>query len=191
VVLSDVNVSGQRDALALSARFGEGRAVDGRRRDSAESVASAVHRSSAYAVSTCLSPTRESSCSQRKDAGGGDFDSPPVNYKGYFLCVKNAAPCWLHSTRCPDYWSDIIQINSKSGLRVKQELRLRSSKLAYGLTSRLHWSSLPTHQGELDLPWQLLRRAAMVGPGQGLFAQYLRTARCQCHHIAMSSVSMK
>ena len=47
-----------------------------------------------------------------------DFDlSTAVNYKGYFLCVQKAVPVMAiqHQVR-PDYWSDIIQINSKSGL---------------------------------------------------------------------------
>jgi len=40
-----------------------------------------------------------------------------VNYKGYFLCVQQAAPVLArqHAAR-PGYWSDIVQINSKSGL---------------------------------------------------------------------------
>ena len=47
-----------------------------------------------------------------------DFDLvTAVNYKGYFLCVKQAAPVLArqHAAR-PEYRSDIIQINSKSGL---------------------------------------------------------------------------
>jgi sorbitol-6-phosphate 2-dehydrogenase len=40
-----------------------------------------------------------------------------VNYKGYFNCVRAAAPVMAlqHAAR-PEYWSDIIQLNSKSGL---------------------------------------------------------------------------
>ncbi|HET6413382.1 MAG TPA: SDR family NAD(P)-dependent oxidoreductase [Anaeromyxobacter sp.] len=47
-----------------------------------------------------------------------DFDLvTSVNYKGYFLCVQNAAPVLSrqHAAR-PEYWSDIVQVNSKSGL---------------------------------------------------------------------------
>jgi rhamnose utilization protein RhaD (predicted bifunctional aldolase and dehydrogenase)/NAD(P)-dependent dehydrogenase (short-subunit alcohol dehydrogenase family) len=40
-----------------------------------------------------------------------------VNYKGFFLCVQKVAPILsLQHQAKPDYWSDIIQINSKSGL---------------------------------------------------------------------------
>jgi len=53
-----------------------------------------------------------------KTQAEGDFDlSTAVNYKGYFLCVQKVAPVLeiQHEVR-PDYRSDIIQINSKSGL---------------------------------------------------------------------------
>ena len=47
-----------------------------------------------------------------------DFDFvTDVNYKGYFLCVQKAAPILATQHRAnPAYMSDIIQINSKSGL---------------------------------------------------------------------------
>ena len=41
-----------------------------------------------------------------------------VNYKGYFLCVQKAAPILsVQHLAKPGLWSDIIQINSKSGLQ--------------------------------------------------------------------------
>ena len=40
-----------------------------------------------------------------------------MNYKGYFLCVQKAVPVMAIPRRVrPGYWSDIVQINSKSGL---------------------------------------------------------------------------
>ncbi|MDA3926235.1 MAG: SDR family NAD(P)-dependent oxidoreductase [Kiritimatiellae bacterium] len=40
-----------------------------------------------------------------------------VNYKGYFLSVQAAAPIMaLQNQAAPQIWSDIIQVNSKSGL---------------------------------------------------------------------------
>ncbi|MEI6564376.1 MAG: SDR family NAD(P)-dependent oxidoreductase [bacterium] len=53
-----------------------------------------------------------------KNLSPGDFDFvTAVNYKGYFLCVQKAAPVLAtqHLANA-QYWSDIIQINSKSGL---------------------------------------------------------------------------
>ncbi len=47
-----------------------------------------------------------------------DFDFvTAVNYKGYFLCVQNSVDVLATQHLAnPDCWSDIIQINSKSGL---------------------------------------------------------------------------
>lgn len=40
-----------------------------------------------------------------------------INYTAYFLGVKYASrPMKVQSAFCPEYWADIIQINSKSGL---------------------------------------------------------------------------
>src|SRR5262249_27776552 len=53
-----------------------------------------------------------------KTQSEADFDFvTDVNYKGYFLCVKAAAPVLAAQHQAnPEYLSDIIQINSKSGL---------------------------------------------------------------------------
>ena len=71
------------------------------------------------AASTCSSPT-PACCEAEsvKTQSEQDFDFvTDVNYKGYFLCVQKAAPVLATQHRAkPDYWSDIIQINSKSGL---------------------------------------------------------------------------
>ena len=39
-----------------------------------------------------------------------------INYSGYFLCVKHAAPVMARQNAESGTWSDIVQINSKSGL---------------------------------------------------------------------------
>jgi hypothetical protein len=68
-----------------------------------------------------------------------------VNYKTYFLCVQHAAPGPCAATRRPEYCSNIIQINSKSGW-----LRARAGG--------------GRDQGELHVPGELLRGPAVVGP---------------------------
>lgn len=47
-----------------------------------------------------------------------DFDFvTTVNYKGFFVCTQAIAPVMAaQRAACPGLWSDIIQINSKSGL---------------------------------------------------------------------------
>ena len=39
-----------------------------------------------------------------------------INYSGYFLCVKHIAPVMAQQNNASGLWSDIVQINSKSGL---------------------------------------------------------------------------
>jgi len=66
---------------------------------------------------TYSSPTPGYSGRQRQDPTEKDFDfTTAVNYKGYFLCVQKALPSSPSSIMQAGYWSDIIQINSKSGL---------------------------------------------------------------------------
>ena len=47
-----------------------------------------------------------------------DFDFvTTVNYKGFFVCTQSVAPVMAaQRAGCPGIWSDIVQINSKSGL---------------------------------------------------------------------------
>jgi sorbitol-6-phosphate 2-dehydrogenase len=186
VVLSDVNVSGaQRDALALSARFGEGRAV-GLAVDvtSAESVASAVHQVvRAYGgLDLLVSNAGVLRAASVKTQAEGDFDlSTAVNYKGYFLCVKNAAPVLAtqHQVR-PDYWSDIIQINSKSGLEgSNKNFAYAGSKFGgIGLTQSFALE-LVTDGIKVNsiCPGNFFEGPLWSDPDRGLFAQYLRTGK--------------
>ncbi|MBE6379300.1 MAG: SDR family NAD(P)-dependent oxidoreductase, partial [Lentisphaerae bacterium] len=39
-----------------------------------------------------------------------------INYSGYFLCVKHIAPVMAQQNSASGLWSDIVQVNSKSGL---------------------------------------------------------------------------
>jgi rhamnose utilization protein RhaD (predicted bifunctional aldolase and dehydrogenase)/NAD(P)-dependent dehydrogenase (short-subunit alcohol dehydrogenase family) len=186
VVLSDVNVSGaQRDALALSARFGEGRAL-GLAVDvtSAESVASAVHQVvRAYGgLDLLVSNAGVLRAASVKTQAEGDFDlSTAVNYKGYFLCVKNAAPVLAtqHQVR-PDYWSDIIQINSKSGLEgSNKNFAYAGSKFGgIGLTQSFALE-LVTDGIKVNsiCPGNFFEGPLWSDPDRGLFAQYLRTGK--------------
>ncbi|MDR0932107.1 MAG: SDR family NAD(P)-dependent oxidoreductase [Victivallales bacterium] len=39
-----------------------------------------------------------------------------INYSGYFLCVKHVSALMARQNACSGAWSDIVQVNSKSGL---------------------------------------------------------------------------
>ena len=175
VVLADVNVAGARQAAAApQPALGAGRAI-GLAIDvtAAESVAEAVHQvvRTYGGLDLLVSNAGVLRAASVKTQAEKDFDlSTAVNYKGYFLCVQKrcARPGQQHEVR-PDYRSDIIQINSKSGLEgSQQELRLCRQQVR---RDRLDPVVRPgardrRHQGELHMPGQLLRRAAVVRPRQ-------------------------
>ena len=122
VVLCDVNVEGAAGAAGdLCEQHGKGAAM-ALRMDvmDAASVAEAIHQTvRAYGgLDLLVSNAGVLRAQSVKTQPESDFDFVTrVNYKGYFLCVQNAARILAtqHLAR-PGYWSDIIQINSKSGL---------------------------------------------------------------------------
>ena len=69
----------------------------------------------------------------------------------------------------PDYWSDIIQINSKSGLAgLEPERRLRRQQVRRHRPDAVlrPGTGRGRHQGQRHLPGQLLRRPALVRPAE-------------------------
>jgi sorbitol-6-phosphate 2-dehydrogenase len=122
VALCDMNVGGaEAAAAAICAEHGAGRAiglsVNVTEAASLEAMLLAVCR--IYGGFDCfLSNAGVLKAGSVKTQSERDFDFVTnVNYKGFFLCTQAAAPILArqHAAR-PSYFSDIIQINSKSGL---------------------------------------------------------------------------
>ncbi len=186
VVLSDVNVEGARQAAAaLVGRFGEGRAL-GLAIDvtNAESVAEAVHRVVRMygGLDVLVSNAGVLRAGSVKTQLERDFDlSTAVNYRGYFLCVQKAAPILAvqHEVR-RDYWSDIIQINSKSGLEgSNKNFAYAGSKFGgIGLTQSFALE-LVTDGIKVNsiCPGNFFDGPLWSDPDTGLFVQYLRTGK--------------
>jgi NAD(P)-dependent dehydrogenase (short-subunit alcohol dehydrogenase family) len=117
-----------------------------------------------------------------KTQSESDFDFvTDVNYKGYFLCVKAAAPVLATQHRArPAYWSDIIQINSKSGLiGSKKNFAYAGSKFGgIGLTQSF---ALELVEDGIKVnavcPGNFLDGPLWSDPEKGLFVQYLRAGK--------------
>ncbi len=104
-----------------------------------------------------------------------------VNYKGYFLCVQQAAPVLATQHKAkPGYLSDVIQINSKSGL-------VGSSRNAAYAGSKFGGIGL-TQSFALELvedgikvnsicPGNFFDGPLWSDPENGLFVQYLRAGK--------------
>lgn len=186
VALADLNVAGAvEEAKALSTASGEGRAI-GLAIDVAApgSVADAVHRVvRAYGgIDLLIANAGVLRAASVKTQLERDFDlTTAVNYKGYFLCTQNAVPIMAtqHQVR-PDYWSDIIQVNSKSGLEgSNKNFAYAGSKFGgIGLTQSFALELVPDGiKVNSVCPGNFFDGPLWSDPEMGLFAQYLRTGK--------------
>jgi sorbitol-6-phosphate 2-dehydrogenase len=111
-----------------------------------------------------------------------DFDfSTAVNYKGYFLCTQVAAKILaLQHKANPAYLSDIIQINSKSGLvGSNRNGAYAGSKFGgIGLTQSFALELIEDGIKVNSIcPGNFFDGPLWSNPDNGLFAQYLRTGK--------------
>ncbi len=121
-------------------------------------------------------------------AGGLDEMKPEifdlvtkVNYKGYFLCAKySSAVMKLQSEYSETHFSDIIQINSKSGLKgSNKNFAYAGGKFGgIGLTQSFAMELMPFRVKVNSIaPGNLLDGPLWSDPENGLFVQYLRAGK--------------
>ena len=121
-------------------------------------------------------------------AGGLDEMTPDnfdfmtnVNYKGYFLCAKySSAVMKAQSKYREDYFTDIIQINSKSGLKgSNKNFAYAGGKFGgIGLTQSFALELMPHHiKVNSVCPGNFFEGPLWSDPEQGLFVQYLRAGK--------------
>ena len=186
VVLADVNENGVAGAASeLAAKRGEGRAIglamnvtDGESIQRAMDTVIRTYGGFDVFVSNAGVLRAESVKTQSEK----DFDFvTDVNYKGYFLSVKAAAPVLAVQHRANGaYWSDIIQINSKSGLvGSKKNFAYAGSKFGgIGLTQSF---ALELVEDGIKVnavcPGNFLDGPLWSDPEKGLFVQYLQAGK--------------
>ena len=104
-----------------------------------------------------------------------------VNYFGYFLCVKYASKVMaLQNIPSGKYFTDIIQINSKSGLKgsSKNSAYAGSKFGSLGLTQSFALELIDDNIKVNSIcPGNFFEGPLWADPENGLFVQYLRTGK--------------
>lgn len=104
-----------------------------------------------------------------------------INYNGYFHCAKYSSEVMkLQNQEKPDYFTDIVQINSKSGLRgSNHNFAYAGSKFGgIGLTQSFALE-LATFKIKVNAicPGNFYEGPLWSDPHKGLFVQYLQTGK--------------
>lgn len=121
-------------------------------------------------------------------AGGLDEMTPEtfelmtkVNYSAYFLCAKYASAVMkLQNQWKPDHFTDIIQINSKSGLKgSNKNFAYAGGKFGgIGLTQSFALELMPYKTKVNSIcPGNFFDGPLWADPENGLFVQYLRAGK--------------
>lgn len=104
-----------------------------------------------------------------------------VNYTGYFLCTKYASvPMKIQRKYCPGYVSDVIEINSKSGLEgSNKNFAYAGSKFGgVGLTQSFALELIEYGiKVNAICPGNLLDGPLWSDPEKGLFKQYFEAGK--------------
>lgn len=104
-----------------------------------------------------------------------------VNYNGFFHCVKYVGPVMkLQHQYRPDYYMDIIQINSKSGLKgSNKNFAYAGGKFGgIGLTQSFALELMPYRiKVNAVCPGNFFDGPLWSDPVNGLFVQYLRAGK--------------
>jgi sorbitol-6-phosphate 2-dehydrogenase len=186
VVLADINAAGSQAAAdGVAAEYGAGRALGFAMNvtDSA-SLAEAMHQAvRAYGgFDLFVANAGVLKAGSVKVLAEADFDFVTnVNYKGYFLCVQNAAPIMARQHRAkPSYLSDIIQINSKSGLEGSNKNGAYAGSKFGGIGLTQSFALELVEDGikvNSVCPGNFFDGPLWSDPEKGLFVQYLHSGK--------------
>ncbi len=185
VAVADVNLDGAAAAAAkLNASFGAHKAfavkVDISSEESvAAMIADVVAKSGGIDLFVANAGVLKAGSVKAMTKKDWDFVTN-VNYTGYFLCVKYAAPVMGRQTAESGAWSDIVQINSKSGLvgSNKNGAYAGSKFGTIGLTQSF---ALELIEDRIKVnsvcPGNFFDGPLWMDPERGLFVQYLKSGK--------------
>jgi sorbitol-6-phosphate 2-dehydrogenase len=177
VVIADINLAGAQElADALNEQHGAGKAVavkvDVTSEESVRDMITATVREYG-GIDIFVSNAGVLRAGSVKNLSLKDFEFvTKVNYMGYFLCVKHAAPVMAAS--------DIIQINSKSGLQgSNKNAAYAGSKFGgIGLTQSFALELVSDGIKVNSIcPGNFLDGPLWSDPEDGLFVQYLKAGK--------------
>ncbi len=186
VVLADINeTAAQKEAAALVDELGPGRAMAVSmnvtdRASIEQAIQQVVNTFGGFDV--FISNAGVLKAESVKTQPEKDFDfSTAVNYKGYFLCTQVASKILaLQHKANPAYLSDIIQINSKSGLvGSNRNGAYAGSKFGgIGLTQSFALELIEDGIKVNSIcPGNFFDGPLWSNPDNGLFVQYLRPGK--------------
>ncbi|MFA4945202.1 MAG: SDR family NAD(P)-dependent oxidoreductase [Lentisphaeria bacterium] len=185
IVIADLNLEGgQKVAAELEARHGAGRAlavgVDISKEESVRAMVGEVVRRCG-GLDLLVANAGVLRAGSVKSMSKADWDLvTSVNYTGYFLCVKHVAQVMAIQNAAGGPWTDIVQINSKSGLQGsnKNGAYAGSKFGAIGLTQSF---ALELVEDKIKVnsicPGNYLDGPLWSDPERGLFVQYLRAGK--------------
>jgi sorbitol-6-phosphate 2-dehydrogenase len=186
VVLSDINdTEAGKQAESLQKQYGPDRAMAvAMNVTSLASIQTAIHQTvkSYGGLDVFISNAGVLKAESVKTQPEKDFDfSTAVNYKGYFLCTQVASKILAAQHKAdPTYMSDIIQINSKSGLvGSNRNFAYAGSKFGgIGLTQSFALELIEDGIKVNSIcPGNFFDGPLWSDPDNGLFVQYLRTGK--------------
>ena len=116
VIIADMNLDGARKAAESIGENATPMAVDISSEESLDALACEV-ATKFGGIDLFVANAGVLKAGSVKTFAKKDWDFvASINYTGYFLCVKHFAPMMASQNAASGLWSDIVQINSKSGL---------------------------------------------------------------------------